>query len=88
MFFIYMKSGFKVKRRQKKQGKSREKTSIFFLLTHFYTGRKNFINKKGLFYAKFFEFEEFSIVPFFCSSIQPQHTVQDQLMGLAFLLSR
>jgi hypothetical protein len=41
----------------------------------FYTGRKNFINKKGLFYAKFFEFEEFSIVPFFCSSIQPQHTV-------------
>jgi hypothetical protein len=41
----------------------------------FYTGRKNFINKKGLFYAKFSEFEEFSIVPFFCSSIQPQHTV-------------
>ena len=41
----------------------------------FYTGRKNFINKKGLFYAKFFEFEESSIVPFFCSSIQPQHTV-------------
>ena len=41
----------------------------------FYTGRKNFINKKGLFYAKFFEFEEFSIVPFFCNSIQPQHTM-------------
>ena len=35
------------------------------LNTYFYTGRKNFINKKGLFYAKFFEFEEFSIVPFF-----------------------
>ena len=36
----------------------------------------NFINKKGLFYAKFFEFEEFSIVPFFVvCSIQPQHTV-------------
>ena len=28
-----------------------------------------------MFYAKFFEFEEFSIVPFFCGSIQPQHTV-------------
>ena len=25
--------------------------------------------------AKFFEFEEFSIKPFFCSCIQPQHTV-------------
>ena len=31
----------------------------------FYTGSKNIINKKGLFYARFFEFEEFSIVPFF-----------------------
>ena len=42
---------------------------------HFYAGGKKFTNKKGLFYAKFFEFEEFSIEPFFCSSIQPQHTV-------------
>ena len=41
----------------------------------FYAGGRNFINKKGLFYAKVFEFEEFSIEPFFCSSIQPQHTV-------------
>jgi hypothetical protein len=41
----------------------------------FYAGGKKFTNKKGLFYAKFFEFEEFSIEPFFCSSIQPQHTV-------------
>ena len=47
----------------------------FFSLGYFYAGGTNFINKKGLFYAKFFEFEEFSIVPFFCSSIQPQHTV-------------
>ena len=53
-----------------------KKTSNFFLFSRFYTGRKNFINKKGLFYAKFFEFEEFSIEPFFCSSIQPQHTVK------------
>ena len=28
-------------------------------------GKKKFINKKGLFYANFFEFEEFYIVPFF-----------------------
>ena len=28
-------------------------------------GRKNFINKKGSFYSNFFEFEEFSILPFF-----------------------
>ena len=41
----------------------------------FYAGGKKFTNKKGLFYAKFFEFEEFSIKPFFCISIQPQHTV-------------
>ena len=45
----------------------------------FYLGGRNVINKKGLFYAKFFEFEEFSIVPFFCSSIQPQHTVIELL---------
>ena len=40
-------------------------TSIFFLLLRFYTGRKSFTNKNCLFYAKFFEFEQFSIVPFF-----------------------
>ena len=55
--------------------KTGEKNSIFFLFSRFYTGRKNFINKKDLFYANFFEFEEFFIIPFFCSSIQPQHTV-------------
>jgi hypothetical protein len=42
----------------------------------FYTGRRNVTNKKGLFYSKFFEFEEFLIEPFFCSSIQPQHAVR------------
>ena len=42
----------------------------------FYTGRRNATNKSCLFDAKFFEFEEFSIDTFFCSSIQPQHAVQ------------
>ena len=41
----------------------------------FYTGRRNATNKSCLFDAKFFEFEEFSIDTFFCSSIQPQHAV-------------
>jgi hypothetical protein len=31
----------------------------------FYAGGRNFINKKGLFYAKFFEFEVKSYSPFF-----------------------
>ena len=44
--------------------KTEKKTSNFFC-RHCYTGRKNFINEKGLFYAKIFEFEEFSIIPFF-----------------------
>jgi hypothetical protein len=61
--------------------KTVKKTSKFFVCMRFYTGRKKFINKKGLFYAKFFEFEEFSIGPFFCSSIQPQHTVSDVCMS-------
>ena len=55
-FFLYKKSGLKVKRRQKKRVKQREKTSNFFM--RFYLGGKNFINKKCLFYANFFEFEE------------------------------
>ena len=53
-----MKSGLNVKRRQKKGGKSREKTTSFFFVCIDFGG-KNFINKKGLFYANFFEFEEF-----------------------------
>jgi hypothetical protein len=54
-----MKSGFKVKRRRKKRVKSRQKNFNFFFM-RFYLGGRNVINKKGLFYAKFFEFEEFS----------------------------
>ena len=42
---------------------------------HFYWGGKNFINKKCLFYAKFFEFEVKTQASFFWGSIQPQHTV-------------
>jgi hypothetical protein len=76
-----MKSGWKAKKRWKKRVKSREKNFNFFLFMHFYLGGRNVINKKGLFYAKFFEFEEFTIGPFFCSSIQPQHTVRrDELL--------
>ena len=41
----------------------------------FYLEGKNFINKKGLFYAKFFEFEKFFYPFFFFGSIQPQQTV-------------
>ena len=50
-----------------------------FCVDAFYMGRKSFINKKGFFYAKFFEFKEFSIVLIFSSSIQPQHTVSNAL---------
>ena len=57
---LYMKSGFKVKRRRKNRVKSRRKNFIFFLFMRFYLGGRNVINKKGLFYAKFFELEEFS----------------------------
>jgi hypothetical protein len=45
-----MKSGLKVKRRQKKGGKSREKKLNFFCVNALLLGRKNVINKKGLFY--------------------------------------
>ena len=41
-----------------KKGENQEKkTSNFFLLMRFYTGRRNVTNKSCLFYAKFFEFE-------------------------------
>ena len=61
--------------RRKKGENQEKKTSNFFLLTHFYLGRKIFTNKKCLFYAKFFEFEEFFHPSFFVGSIQPQHAV-------------
>ena len=54
-----MKSGLKVKKRQKKGGKSRGKNFKKIFVNALLHGRKNVINKKGLFYAKFFEFEEF-----------------------------
>ena len=37
--------------------KSAKKNFNFFLFRRFYVGGKDFSNKKGLFYAKFFEFE-------------------------------
>jgi hypothetical protein len=61
--------------------KAKKKLQFFFCLSSFTWEEKNSINKKGLFYAKFFEFEEFSIVPFFSNSIQPQHTVQRRPHG-------
>ena len=64
-----MKSGLKVKRRQKKEGKSREKTSKKNFNNNFHLGVSCVNNKKSLFYPKFFEFEEFSIAPFFWGSI-------------------
>ena len=63
--------------RAKTLKKQRKKLQIFFCVGAF-TQEENFINKKDLFYAKFFGFEEFSIEPFFCSSIQPQHTVAEE----------
>ena len=70
-----MKSDLKVERRREKSEKSREKTSIFFLFMRFYLERRNVTNKKGLFYAKIFEFEEFFYPSFFVGSIQSQHAV-------------
>ena len=54
-----MKCGLKVEKRQKKVKNLEKKTSIFFLFMRFYLERRNVTNKKGLFHAKFFEFEEF-----------------------------
>ena len=45
------------------------------MFRRFYLVGWNVTNKSCLFNAKFFEFEEFSIVPFTYSSIQPQHAV-------------
>ena len=70
-----MKSGLKVERRRKKSEKSREKNFKFFLFMRFYLERRNVTNKKGLFYAKFFEFEEFFYPSFFVGSVQPQQAV-------------
>ena len=70
-----MKRGLKVERRRKKSEKSREKNFNLFLFMRFYLERRNVTNKKGLFYAKFLEFEEFFHPSFFVGSIQSQHAV-------------
>jgi hypothetical protein len=70
-----MKRGLKVERRRKKVKNLEKKTSNFFLFMRFYLERRNVTDKKGLFYAKFFEFEEFFHPSFFLGSIQPQHAV-------------
>ena len=56
-----------------------KKTSNFFLFMRFYLERRNVTDKKGLFYAKFFEFEEFFHPSFFLGSIQPQHAVTSKV---------
>ena len=61
-----MKSGLKVKKRQKKSEKSRKKNFNFFLFMRFYLERRNVTNKKGLFHAKFFDFSCFFL--FFITS--------------------
>ena len=45
------------KNSEKTAKKQRKKTSKNFLFGRFYAGGTDFINKKGLFNAKFFEFE-------------------------------
>ena len=66
----------KLKEDGKKVENQEKKTSNFFFLMHFFSGGTYFINKKGLFYAKFFEFEEFLEPSFLGGSIQPEHTVR------------
>ena len=73
--FFYMKSGLKVERRRKKGVKSREKNFKKKLFRRFYLEGRNATNKSCLFYAKFFEFEEFFHPSFFVGSIEPQHAV-------------
>ena len=59
--FLRVSKTFQISKKALKRAKTLKKNSEkklkFFLYTHFYWGGKNFINKKGLFYAKFFEFE-------------------------------
>ena len=64
-----MKSGFKVKRRQKKGGKSREKNFKKKFVDALLLGGSFYQSKSNSFLGKFFEFEEFWSVPFFLGSI-------------------
>ena len=59
LFYIW-KVVWKLKEGKKKRGKSREKNFKKFFFLHFYLEGWNASNKSCLFYAKFFEFEEFS----------------------------
>ena len=54
----------KIASKAKTLKKQRKKTLIFFLFRRFYK-KKNVCNKNCLFYAKFSQFEEFSIISFF-----------------------
>ena len=59
-FFLYEK-WFKSWKKAEKKGKiKRKKTSKKILFMRFYLEGRNATNKSCLFYAKFFEFEEFS----------------------------
>jgi hypothetical protein len=80
-----MKRGLKVERRRKKVKNLEKKTSNFFLFMRFYLERRNVTDKKGLFYAKFFEFEEFFHPSFFLGSIQPQHAVEKMINSVRFI---
>ena len=71
-----MKKVLKQEKKSKNLKKTAKKNFNFFLLRRFYAGGKNFINKKGLFYAKFFEFEVKTQPSFFLGSIEPQHNVE------------
>ena len=64
-----MKSGLKVKRRQKKGGKSREKNFKKNFVSALLLGGRLYQSKNNLFLGKFFEFEEFWSVSFFLGSI-------------------
>jgi hypothetical protein len=57
--------GTKTSKNEQKPKKTVKKTFKFFVCMRFYWGGKNFIIKKGLFYANFFEFEVKSYSPFF-----------------------
>ena len=48
----------------------------------FYAGGTNFINKRACFMLNFLNLKSFPSYLFFCSSIQPQHTVLSSLLEL------
>jgi hypothetical protein len=61
VLILLFKNVFKISNSEGKTCKNlktnAKKNFNFFLCMPFYWGGKNLINKKGLFYAKFFEFE-------------------------------